>query len=102
MSIRSFTDTIPLMESADYKERFLAEYWQTKIRYDKLRRFNRKIEAAVRTKHSDPTVRVDMPPHDCPDILLVDQEETMLRYLNLLEQRAVIERIDLDILPDKG
>ena len=28
-------DTIELMNSADYKERFKAEYFQTKIRYEK-------------------------------------------------------------------
>lgn len=30
-------DTIPLMISEDYKERFKAEYYQLKIRYKKLR-----------------------------------------------------------------
>ena len=29
-------DTVELMTSEDYKERFRAEYWQTKIRYDRL------------------------------------------------------------------
>ena len=29
-------DTIELMTSENYKDRFKAEYWQTKIRYDKL------------------------------------------------------------------
>lgn len=29
-------DTISLMTSADYKERFIAEYLQLKIRYNKL------------------------------------------------------------------
>ena len=29
-------DTIILMSSSDYKDRFKAEYWQTKIRYEKL------------------------------------------------------------------
>lgn len=91
--------TIPLMESGDYKQRFVAEYWQTRIRYEKLRAFNRRIEAAIRTSHCDPSVRVEMPKHDCPDILLIDQEDAMLRYLNLLEERAIIEKIDLDILP---
>jgi hypothetical protein len=90
------------MESEDYKDRFIAEYWQTRIRYERLRKFNRRIEAALRTAHCDPSVRVEMPKHDCPDILLVDQEDTMLRYLNLLEERAIIEKIDLDILPDKA
>ena len=30
-------DTIEMMNSADYKERFKAEYYQTKIRYEKLK-----------------------------------------------------------------
>lgn len=29
-------ETVELMTSEDYKERFRAEYWQTKIRCDKL------------------------------------------------------------------
>lgn len=29
-------DTVELMKSADWKERFVAEYLQTKIRYEKL------------------------------------------------------------------
>ena len=29
-------DTIQMMQSADYKERFKAEYYQTVIRYEKL------------------------------------------------------------------
>ena len=95
-------DTITLMESEDYRERFIAEYWQARIRYENLRALNRRIEAAVRTMHSDPSVKVEMPKHDCPDILLLDQEETMLRYINLLEQRAVIERIELNIQPSRA
>lgn len=31
-------DTVDLMNSEDYKERFKAEYLQTKIRYDNLRK----------------------------------------------------------------
>lgn len=31
-------DTIDLMNSSDYKDRFKAEYWQVKIRLEKLRK----------------------------------------------------------------
>ena len=31
------SDTIALMNSKDYKDRFCAEYWQTKIRFGKLK-----------------------------------------------------------------
>ena len=40
------SDTKNLMESLNYKERFIAEYWQTKLRYEKLKAFCNKIEAA--------------------------------------------------------
>lgn len=38
-------DTIELMNSKEYKERFRAEYYQTKIRYDKLHKMIIKYEA---------------------------------------------------------
>ena len=38
-------DTIDLMQSDDYKERFKAEYYQAKIRYDKLDAMKVKYEA---------------------------------------------------------
>ena len=34
----NLNDTVKMMNSANYKERFKAEYWQTKIRYEKLHR----------------------------------------------------------------
>ena len=38
-------DTVDLMNSSDYKERFQAEYLQTKIRYNKLHKMLVKYEA---------------------------------------------------------
>lgn len=38
-------DTIDLMNSEDYKEYFIAEYYQTKIRYEKLHKMLIKYEA---------------------------------------------------------
>lgn len=87
------TDTIALMGSEDYKERFKAEYYQTKIRYEKLKKFNTKIEAAHRTMCCDNAV--EEPEHDCPPDLLLEQQHTMGQYLHLLEVRAVIEGIEL-------
>lgn len=87
------TDTIALMGSEDYKERFKAEYYQTKIRYEKLKKFNTKIEAAQRTMCCDNAV--EEPEHDCPPGLLLEQQHTMEQYLHLLEVRAVIEGIEL-------
>ena len=86
-------DTRSLMNSGNYKKRFVAEYWQTKIRYEKLKAFNTKIEAANLTQHIDNGV--DMPLHDCPFELLREQQTVMGQYLHILETRAVIEGIDL-------
>lgn len=91
-------DTIKMMNSEDYKERFIAEYQQTKIRYEKLKAFNNKIEAARRTTCDpfvSPAKRVDEPKHDCPEEMLRNQQSIMGEYLHILEVRAVIEGIDL-------
>jgi hypothetical protein len=86
-------DTVGAMCSEDYKARFMAEYYQTKIRYEKLKKFNTKIEAARSVHYS--TKRVEMPKHDCPDELLREQQSVMGNYLHLLELRAEIEGIEL-------
>ena len=90
-------DTIEMMQSADYKERFKAEYQQTKIRYEKLKAFNTKIEAAQRTEWCEkPRCKcAEIPKHDCPAELLREQQHIMGEYLHILEVRAVIEGIDL-------
>lgn len=89
----TLNDTITMMNSEDYKERFKAEYYQTKIRYEKLKDFNTKIEASHRTNHMDN--KVEMPKHDNPDDLLLEQQHVMGQYLHVLEVRAVIEGIEL-------
>lgn len=95
-------DTSELMVSGDYKTRFVAEYFQTKIRYEKLKAFNTKIEASRRTREPDymgnpsTTKKVEEPRHDCPVDMLRAQERAMEEYLHILEVRAVIEEIDLD------
>lgn len=90
-------DTVELMNSPDYKERFCAEYAQTKIRYEKLKAYNNKIEASRRTQEYPFTPKqVQEPPHDCPASLLNEQQSAMGQYLHTLEVRAEIEGIDLD------
>lgn len=93
-------DTVEMMGSADYKERFKAEYYQTKIRYEKLKAFNTKIEVAkiLAYEELDETANckeVEAPEHDCPDHLLRKQQKAMGDYLHILEVRAVIEGIEL-------
>ena len=78
-------DTIELMNSADYKERFKAEYWQTKIRYTKLHKMIVKYEAGT----------LDFEP-SCPIELLKQQASLMGQYLYTLEVRAEIEDVDLN------
>lgn len=77
-------DTIKLMESKDYKERFKAEYYQTKIRYDKLHRLIIKIEAGT----------CDFTP-SCSLEIHKEQAKYMGMYLHILEVRAEIEQIEL-------
>lgn len=76
--------TAALMNSDDYKDRFKAEYWQTKIRYDKLHRMTVKYEAGT----------LDFTP-TCPLNLLKEQKAAMGQYLNRLEVRAEMEGIKL-------
>lgn len=83
------SDTVQMMNSADYKERFKAEYWQTKIRYDKLHRMTVKYEAGT----------LDFEP-DCELSLLLEQKKYMGLYLNRLEVRAEVEGIGLEVLKD--
>ncbi len=93
-----FVDTIEGMLSPDYKERFRAEYIQTKIRYERLKAFNNKIEASNRTNNwcsRQEMPKVAMPKHDCPDDILEQQQHLMGQYLHTLELRAVIEGVDL-------
>lgn len=77
-------DTIDLMTSADYKERFKAEYWQVKIRLEKLRKMIAKYQAG--TLGFTPSCSLE---------LLKEQVEPMLNYLSILEVRAEIEGIQL-------
>jgi len=77
-------DTIEMMQSADYKERFKAEYLQTKIRYTKLH--NMLVKADASALDFTPTCSLD---------LLRKQKEAMGRYLYSLEVRAVVENIQL-------
>lgn len=82
--------TTELMNSSDYRERFVAEYLQTKIRYEKLKTFNTHIRAA------EVSPNVNEPKHDCPYYVLEGQQNLMGQYLHHLEIRAVIEGIDLE------
>ena len=78
-------ETVNLMLSDDYKERFAAEYWQTKIRYQRLHKMLTKFEAGK--------LGFEL---KCPAGMLKEQKRQMGEYLHTLEIRAEIEGIDLD------
>lgn len=81
-------ETVELMNSEDYKERFIAEYHQVKIRYEKLKNFCNKIEVETMLGKEETK-------HDCPLELLREQQKYMGLYLSILEKRALIENIVL-------
>lgn len=78
------SSTATLMQSADYRDRFRAEYIQTKIRRDRLSQMLVKWDA--NTLDFEPT---------CPRSLLLQQRRHMDEYLHCLEVRAELECIDL-------
>jgi hypothetical protein len=82
--ITALEDTIPLMQSEDYKDQFKAEYYQLKIRYGKLRSVVEGMNAG--TLNFTPT---------CPEELLLTQLSYMERYMVTLEHRAELEEIKL-------
>ena len=77
-------DTVEMMIGDDYKERFVAEYVQLKIRYKKL--------YAVLEKYA--ADKLDFKP-TCPIEILYEQLDHMEAYLSVLETRAKYEGIEL-------
>lgn len=78
-------DTIEMMNSEDYKERFKAEYFQAKIRYDKLDKMTVKYEAG--TLNFTPSCSLE---------ILKEQKKYMGNYIRMLRIRAEIEKIELN------
>ena len=79
-------DTVALMTSAYYKERFKAEFYQLETRYMKLRAMCAKWD--VGTLEFEPT---------CPRDLYDVQLSSMESYLECLVKRAEIEQVELEI-----
>lgn len=79
-------DTVDLMNSEDYNDRLKAEYFQTKIRYDKLHKM--LVKRAAGTLDFEPK---------CSVALLTEQKRYVGEYLRVLETRAEIEGIDLSM-----
>ena len=77
-------ETVEMMNSADYKERFKAEYQQVVIRYQKL--------AAMLEKWDNGELNF-MP--TCPRSTYNMQVRAMTDYIAVLEARAVMEGVEL-------
>ena len=77
-------DTVSLMCSDDYKERFKAEYAQVAVRYEKLKAMLDKWD----------TGKLNFTP-TCPRGIYNFQIRAMADYITSLEARAAIEGIEL-------
>ena len=77
-------NTINMMNSDDYKERFKAEYCQVVIRYQKLKAMLEKWDNGE--LNFNPT---------CPRSTYNIQISAMTDYIAILEARAVMEGIEL-------
>lgn len=77
-------DTVSMMDSTDYKERFKAEYIQVVIRYEKLKAMLDKWD----------TGKLNFTP-TCPRGVYNFQIRAMADYIASLEARAAIEDIKL-------
>ena len=77
-------ETVEMMNSVNYKERFKAEYLQLKIRMEWLSIMLKKYEAET----------LDFTP-SCPIEILREQLINMSVYKNSLIERAEIEDINL-------
>ncbi len=77
-------ETVEMMNSADYKERFKAEYQQVVIRYRKLASMLEKWDNGE--LNFTPT---------CPRSTYNMQVRAMTDYIAVLEARAVMEGVEL-------
>ena len=78
-------ETVEMMNSTDYKERFKAEYRQVVIRYQKLKAMIEKWDNGE--LNFNPT---------CPRSTYNIQIKAMTDYIAILEARAMMEGIELE------
>ena len=81
----------------DWKDRLKQEYTELKERYEKIRKYNIN-EQTRRDLEEEPTPRRWADRQSIKDAIrsriMNEQEEVMLRYLRLLEERMTLEGID--------
>lgn len=84
--MKALGETVVLMQSSDYKDRFAAEYYQLETRYLKLKAMVKAWDEGTLT--FKPT---------CPREMYDDQLDAMFNYLNVLTDRAKLEGVELEI-----
>lgn len=84
--MRELNETVQMMNSSDYKDRFKAEYLQLKIRMNGLSNMLKKYKEGTLTFKPS-----------CSYDLLKAQFRGMNLYASCLEERAEIEKIDLNL-----
>ncbi len=89
-AITNLEDTIALMTSTNFRDRLRAEYWQTKLRYENLKRLNDMIELSEYG-----VIEFTKDALKTPKELFRAQQRAMGEYLHILELRAIAEKISL-------
>ena len=82
--VNSLNETVELMTSSDYKDRFKAEYYQLEYRYNKLKKMLEDWDAD----------KLSFTP-TCDRDIYTAQITSMANYLDVLRQRAEIEKVEL-------
>ena len=83
--MKTLNETVDLMLSDRWEDRLVAEYWQTKIRYDALHKELVKSDAGV----------TELTPKE--HYHMRTQESLMDQYLYQIEIRAALAGINLDV-----
>lgn len=89
-AVTNLEDTIALMTSTNFRDRLRAEYWQTKLRYENLKRLNDMIELSEYG-----VIEFAKDAFKTPKELFRAQQRAMGEYLHILELRAIAEKISL-------
>ena len=79
-------DTVDLMNSADYKERFKAEYLQTKIRYNNLHKMLINILDGENALSKRNTRRVNIPYNDSASYFWNKADKNSPDYIDARKQ----------------
>lgn len=87
----TLSDTATMMLSENYQDRFVAEYIQLMDRYTRL--YNLLVKWDAGTLNFEPS---------CPRRIYDLQLDAMRSYLTILEARAKMENIDIDVYEPTG